>query len=298
MPFGPTDVLWIGAVPAIAAAVAIWVCLRLRLRPNAAWSLSIACGLVVGMVAQNRRDGWPVALHRLLHPRVAIDWLPWLVLIAAVIQILAAYAPRTFQRYFAAIACVFAIALPLRLLAGSVYVTARWSTPEKLGVLVIWSILFALWWLTLSLGQHNRLPLVRSVLLVITTFGIALTITASGAITLGELGGVAAASLFGATATAGTLRQLADGTSSAAGPLAVMLGSLIFLGYFYAQLTATNAALLSLSLAAAAGWLPTTWPQKPVWQAALRAVLTLVPLAIAAASAVGAVLAALADPYG
>ncbi len=295
MPFGPTDVLWIGAVPAIAAAVAIWICLRLRLRPNAAWSLSIAGGLVVGMVAQNRRDGWPVAFEKFLHPRVAFDWLPWLVLIAAAIQILATYAPRTFQRYLVAIACVFAIALPLRLLAGSVYVTGRWSTPEKIGVLVIWSIFFATWWLTLALGRHNRQPLLRSVLLVITAFGIALTVTASGAITLGELGGVAAASLFGATTTAGALRQLADGPSSAAGPLAVMLGGLIFLGYFYAQLTTANAALLSLSLAVAAGWLPTTWPQKPAWQAALRAALTLVPLAIAVATAIRA---ALANPYG
>ena len=54
--------------------------------------------------------------------------------------------------------------------------------------------------------------------------------------------------------------NLADGPSSAAGPLAVMLGGLILLGYFY-ELTATNAALLAISLAAAAGWLPTPLAQ-------------------------------------
>ena len=116
MPFGPTDLFWIGVVPCVAAALAMWVCSRLRVRPTAAWSASVACGLVVGMVAQNVRVGWPTALDKLLHPRVAIDWLPWLVLVAAAISALAAYAPRSWQRWLVALACVFAIAAPLRLL--------------------------------------------------------------------------------------------------------------------------------------------------------------------------------------
>ena len=62
--------------------------------PTAAWSASVACGLVVGMVAQNVRVGWHTALDKLLHPHAAIDWLPWLVVVAAAISFLAAYAPR------------------------------------------------------------------------------------------------------------------------------------------------------------------------------------------------------------
>jgi hypothetical protein len=225
------------------------------------------------MCAQNIRVGWPTAFDKLFHPRVAIDWLPWLVLAAAGVTIVATHAPRLWQRWLVALACVFAMAIPTRLLAGSVYVTTRWTISEKLGVLALWSLLFAAIWFTLSLGRHNRQPLLRSGLLLIATFGIAVTITASGAITIGELAGVAAATLFGTVAVAWICGTLADGPSNSAGPLAVMLVSLILLGYFYAQLSATHAACLAISVAAAAGWLPDIWPRQPLARAALRTIL-------------------------
>ncbi len=295
MPFGPIDVFWIGVVPATVAALAMWICARLALRPTAAWTTGLVVSLFVGIVAQNLRIGWHTALDKLLHPRVAIDWLPWLVVGAAAVTLLAAYAPRNWQRWLVALAGAFALTVPLRLLAGSVYVTSRWTAGEKLGVLLLWSFLFAAWWLTLSLGRHNRLPLARSAILLLVALGISLTLTASGAVTLGELGGVAAAALFGTTAVAWATGSLADGPSNSAGPLAVMLGSLIFLGYYYSQLNLPNAALLGVSLAFAAGWLPSHWPERDAGQIALRAALALVPLALAAASAIST---ALANPYG
>jgi hypothetical protein len=310
MPFGPTDVFWIGVVPSAVAALVMWATCRLALRPTAAWTLSAAAGIILGIVAQNVRVGWPIALDKLFHPRVALDWLPWLVLGAAAINLLAAYTPRTFQRWLVALACVFAISVPLRLLAGSVYVTSRWTPTERLGVLAIWSLVFAFWWLTLAFGRQNPLPLVRSGLLLIVAFGISLSLAASGAITLGELGGVTAATIFAATAVSWLTGTLADGPSNAAGPLAVTLGSLIFLGYYYSQLTLPNVALLALSLAASAGYLPLPLDRRSaaaedgrgggasrqIWASiTIRAALALVPLAIAAASAVAT---ALANPYG
>jgi hypothetical protein len=292
MPFGPTDVFWIGVVPSVAAALAMLVASRLR--STAAWSLSVACGLVVGMVAQNVRVGWHTALEKLLHPHAALDWLPWLVLIAAGISTLATYTPRTWQRWLLALACIFAFAVPFRLLASNAAAMGRWTAIEKLGILAFWSASFATLWLTLALARRNRQPLVRGGLLAVVALGIAVTIAASGAITLGELAGVAAASLLGAIGVASALGRLDDGPSHAAGPLAVMLGSLILLGYTY-DLTAANAALLAVSLAAAAGWLPLGRPDQAPWQAAIRAALALVPLGIAAASAITT---ALADTYG
>jgi len=88
---------------------------------------------------------------------------------------------------------------------------------------------------------------------------------------LGELGGVAAAALLGTTGSASAFNQLADGPSSAAGPLAVMLGGLILLGYSYSRLSPANAVFLAVSLSAAAGWLPTGWPRHSGWRTALRA---------------------------
>ncbi len=294
MPFGPTDVIWIGLVPCTAAAVAMFAAGRLR--STAAWSLCVASGLVVGMIAQNVRVGWRAALEKLFHPHAAVDWLPWLVLVAAGIGTLAAFAPRFWQRWLVALAGVFALAVPFRLLASNAAAMSRWTPTEKLGILAFWWATFAAIWLTLALGRRNGQPLVRGGLLVAVALGIAVTLAASGAITLGELAGAAAASLLGTIGTASVLGRIGDGPSHAAGPLTVMLGSLILLGHTY-DLSATNAALLALSLAAGGGWLPKRpLPIRAGWGTALfRAILALVPLAIAVASAVTT---ALADTYG
>ena len=295
MPIGPSDLLWIGVLPCVTAAAAMLVCHRVRVRPTAAWAASVGCGFVVGQPGLNARVGWHTALEKLLQPREAHDWLPWAVLVAAGISVLAAYAPRSWQRGIVALACVFAFALPLRLLAGSVYVTARWSAGEKLAVLALWAALFVFEWLTLAAGRANGQPLVRCGLLVLVAIGMAVTIALSGSFNLGKLCGLAAATLLGTAGAARMVDEIHDGLSGAAGPLAVMLGGLVMLGYFYAGLTATNAALLAFAVAAAAGWLPTARLPGPWGESVLRAAVCLVPLAVALASALST---ALADTYG
>jgi hypothetical protein len=294
MPLGPIDVVWIGIIPGVLAALAMAICGRWSARPTVAWTVSVACGLVAGMIAQNVRVGWTTALEKFAHPRVAIDWLPWLVLVAAAIQLLSASVPRTARRWLLLVACVFAVTVPVRLLALSVYVTDRWSRGEKFAVAAAWAALLAIEWGTLALGRLNRQDLLRCGLLVVVGLGTSLTLAASGAITLGELGGVATATLLGTAGAALAFGRLAAGPSEAAGPLAVMLGGLILIGHFYAQLSLANVALLSVSLATAAGWLPDGWLLSATWRAALRAVLAMVPVAIAAGTAIAR---AAADAY-
>ena len=75
------------------------------------------------------------------------------------------------------------------------------------------------------------------------------------------------------------------------------LGNLILLGYFYAELSLTNALLLALALVAAGGWLP-MFPRAGFgWRAALRAALCMVPMALAVAGAYAATMATSASPY-
>ena len=294
MPFGLSDLFWIGAVPCVAAIALMLGCRRWLVRPAAAWAVCVAGGLLVGMIVQNLRAGGPAALETLLHPRTAIDWLPWLVLVAAGIQLLAAYVPRAWQRGLAVVAGVCAIAVPLCLWGSNALAMRRWSPGEKLAAVVLWSAVVAMLWLTLAQGRRNGQPLVRSLLLLVVTLGVSVTLAASGAFVLGELGGVTAAALLGAVGSAGVLREMEDGPSGAAGPLAVMLGGLILVGYAN-HLAAVNAVLLIISLAAAAGWLPTGWLRDPGGRAALRTALALTPLALAVVSAV---LGAMADQYG
>ncbi len=315
MPFGPMDLFWIGAVPASAAAL-LMVALR-RLRPNTTWLLSVGGGLILGMIAQSVRVGWHTSIEKLLHPHVALDWLPWLVLVATGICTLANHTRSRWQHWLVGLACLFVFVVPLRLLANSVYVATRWSLAEKMGVLALWTVAFATVWRMLSLGQRNGQPILRGGLLIVVAGGTAMTIAASGAITLGEQAGITAATLLGAAAVAlmkslqlrqenSGLDPLADAGSTqvfhpldidpsdAAGPLTVMLGGLILLAHYYSELSAANASWLGISLVAAAGWLPEGWPERPVGRGVLRTVLTLLPLGMAVASALAA---ALADPY-
>jgi hypothetical protein len=256
--------------------------------------LAVGGAIFLGMAAQHTRVGSQVAIAKLFHPRVGVDWLPWLVLAAALVTALAAYAPRAWQRWLLALAGLLTIATPLRLYASNAAAMGRWSLAEKLGVLVFWSTLVAAVWATLALGRRNGHPLVRCGLLVVAAAGIAVTLAASGSITFFELSAIVAAALLGAVAVAWWSGQISAGPSPAAGPLAVALVGLILLGHSY-DLTATNAALLTISLAAAAGALPESWPRQQIARFALRVGLTLVPLAVAAGSAIAT---ATANPYG
>lgn len=300
MPFSPSDLLWFGALPLAIGALVMFLASRFDVRPTAAWSTSVAAGCVAGMFAAHARAGWSNALNHFAHPRSAIDWLPWLVALAAAIATLAAYSPRTWQRAILMLAFAFTLAVPLRLLSTNAAAMARWTTTEKLAILAFWTVAYSALWLTLSLGRRNGQPFTRSALLIVVTLGTAITLAASGSFTHFELGLITTTALLGAATIAFILKESASaGPSSAAGPLAIMLLSLILLGVTY-ELTTTNAILLTVALAASAGYLPLpsqdsadantiNWPALVI-----RATLTFVPLFVAAASAISA---ATANPY-
>jgi hypothetical protein len=291
MPFGPSDLLWFGVLPCAVAALVMFIACRFEVRPTAAWSVSFAAGALTGMIAQQARAGLPAALEHLTHPRASIDWLPYLLLVAAALPALAAYASRTWQRPLLALTLFFTLAVPMRLLASNAAAMARWTTTEKLAILAFWTFAFAALWATLSLGRRNGQPLVRSLLAILVALGTAITLAASGSFTHFDLGVVATSALIGTTAIAFLLQAAEAGPSSAAGPLAILLLSLILLGNTY-ELTTVNAALLVIAIAASAGFLPL--PSQNAAAAAIRITLTVIPLGLAAASAITT---ALANPY-
>lgn len=309
MSFALSELLWVGIIPCGVAALVMFFASRVGLPARAAWAKSVVVGYVIGQVGLASRVGWRAGASSLFQPREAGDWLPWLVMAAAGITVLAAYSPRNWQRWIVALAATVAAAAPARLLAGSVYVTARWSLVEKLCVIVAWAAALALTWVLLAAGRINGQPRIRGGLLVVVAIAMAAVLTLTGSFTYGELCGVMAAAIMGAIGSASALVAiskgsptvsppelllLADGLSGAAGAIAMTLGGLVLLGYFYAELSAASAALLIAALVAAGGRLPIAWPHGPIQQTLVRTALCLIPLAVAIAIAVSAIQN---DPY-
>jgi hypothetical protein len=302
------ELFWVGIVPCVAA-VATFGLRRFVLRPEAVWATCVGGAIIVGQFGLVGRHGWQSAIDSLLAPHEASDWLPWLVLVATGLSVLAAYASRPWKRPIAALACLFAIAVPARLLAGSIYVTSRWSAEQKVGMLLLLSAVLAAMWYLLAAGRANGQMRVRGGLLIVVAVGMAITVTLSGSFSYGELCGVVAAalsgtvlaSIFSGATGSRSVGNDTDGLSSSAGVLTVALGSLILLTHYYVLLnkhdvpySALISSLLAAAVVAAAGRLPTGWPRQPAAQAALRAALCLAPLATALALAAWA---ATADPY-
>jgi hypothetical protein len=291
----------------VAAVVALTV-RRIRLAPGVAWAAGIALAFIAGDVALS-------GFRSLVEPREAVHWLPHAVLLAAGIAALSNNAYRVVRQFALVLSVALVIGLPLRLLAGSAYVTLRWTVFEKLAHLSLLSATFALSWLLLGTAGDDEHPRLRPLLLIAVSTGAAVVIALSGVFVYGELCGVVAAAVTGTLASA-----VADDTryprirvpffplratpspwrlSGAAGAVTCSLGGLVVLCVFYGELTPVNATLLLLSLALGAGRLPRFATSLGGWQsAAIRVVVCLLTLGIALIRAIAAAQVSMeAGPY-
>lgn len=276
-----TELLYVAIVPFAVAALAAFVGRQTRFAPPVVWAAGAGLGYIAAQLGLAGRAGTAGAVASLLAPREAVEWLPYAVLFALGLTILATYAPRTWHRLVIALSIMLTIGLPLRLLANSDY-SARWSPLEKLAYISLLSATLGLTWLVLASARQTEQPRLRPVLLIIVAAGSAVVVALSGVFVYGELCAALAAALVG-TALATRAWQV----EGAAGIVTFSLGSLIVLSCFYAQLTTSNAMLLFLAMMMAAGRLPEHVSTRPVWQqVVLRAGLTLLPLAVALAQAV------------
>lgn len=303
------DVLIYAALLPFSVAVVVSLAARrLRFGPDVSWATGIAMGFVAGQLA--------LAGHRsLIEPREAVHWLPHAVLLATGIAILSNNKRGSIARLALPLSAALVVGLPIRLLAGSAYVTIHWSLLEKFAYIALLSATFGLTWLLLGSAREEEHPRLRPILLIGVAVGAAVVIALSGVFVYGELCGVVAAAVTGTVASA-----VADDTryprirvpffplraapspwrlSGGAGVVACSLGGLIVLCGFYGKLTPGNAALLFLSLVLSAGRLPRfVGSLRPWQQGAVRIGLSLAPLAIAVARAVAAAQAGMeAGPY-
>jgi len=266
-----------GAVAFPTALVAALVCRRLRSPPLLTWAIAFSLAYVAAQLVLDARAAGAMP-SSLLSPREARDWLPAAVLLSLGWTVLAAYAPPTWRRGILCLAVLLAIAVPVRLLAGPV--AQRWSLAEKLFHLALLSTAFGLVWWWLSSARPEEHPRARAVLAALVAASAAIVFTWFGSFTYGQLAGALAAAMLGAACGS------AAGPDGGAAPLTFSFGSLLLLSYHYAQLTATNVALLLLALALATGRVPNAVARFSAWQqAALRATLCLILLGIALLSA-------------
>jgi hypothetical protein len=290
-----TELLYVAIIPAAVAAMVVFAAQQARFKAPVAWALAIGCGYMVGQFALARRNTSGASIGSLFQPREAVEWLPYAVLVAIAVTVLGSYLPRSWRPAMLVLAGGLCVALPLRLLAGTVY-PLEWSTAEHVAYTGLLAATFAVTWLGLAAAHSNEHPRLRAVLLIIVGAGTAVVCARSGVFVYGELCGVVMATVSGAL-----LVSRENGLEGTAGVITFSLGSLVLLSYFFAELTLGNAGLLLLAIVLAGGRLPLPpfFLTRPVWQqGAVRAALALVPLVIALATVFMASHAETpADPY-
>src|SRR5262249_38346275 len=153
-------------------ATLMLACRRLGTNTAIAWAAAVGLAYVVGQAIHALRIGWRSGLAQLFQPRESQDWLPWLVLVAMGITVLTEFAPIEWRRVVAALGGLFVVAVPIRLLAGSVHVTTRWSAAMGFAAVAAWSAALAVVWLLLAAGDANRQIIVRGGLLIVVAVGM------------------------------------------------------------------------------------------------------------------------------
>lgn len=292
------DILTTGFVPLGVALVVVLIARWCRLRPALVWPLGLACGYIVAHLAYHSQGKGVAVFESLWKPQFARDWLPWAVLAVLVVSLIGAVRAWRWP-VLPLLAAIVSIALPMRLLWKSIYVQSEWST----GQAAIWlgSLALGMWilWMLFHTSRAAADPRLRLALLTIVTLATSVVLAMSGVLVYGLLAGALAAAMVGTAAVPLVRRDptedVSAGLASGGGVPAVLLGGLILLGYFFAELTATNAILLTVAIAAAVAKLPIANDSHPAARLTLRSLACLVPLAIAVTLATQAFLAAMAE---
>lgn len=283
--------LYAGVLPLVSSAAIAFVMRQSKSSPRSVWSIAIAGGFIAAQFGLKSQSSFANAWQSLIEPHEAADWLPLIVLLAIGVNLLMAHVAFFSRRGALALAAIFSLAVPVRLLSGNVRLTHQWSAFEKLIYLAMLAATLGVTWLVLSAEGDEQQSVLRLPLLILVAAGTAVALTLSGVFGYGLSSGAIAAALTGTAIALIVLLHMANsprfsfpGISGAAGVITFSLGSLIILGHFFAELTILNATLLFASLAATAVPLPHVIQFGPKWRSmAVRASLCISPLVVALA---------------
>lgn len=293
------DLITTAIVPFAAALAIVLVCRLSGLGPKAAWPLGLALAYVTAQVAYQyfARGMGTAALERLWKPHLVHDWLLWAVAAALIVALVGA--ARSWRwPVVPVLALLVAAGLPARLLWQSIYVQTEWSTAAT----AVWlsSLAVAIWllWMAFYTAQAAPDPRLRLGLVLVVTLATSVVLAMSGVLLYGLLTGAAAATLVGTVAVPvfrDDTDQLSSGFAAAGGVLAVLVGGLVALGYFFAELTGTNAVLLVAGLLLAVVKFPAAIESRPALRVAVRLIGCLEPTTVAVTLTANAFITAMAE---
>lgn len=176
-----------------------------------------------------------------LPPKQALDWLPWILLPAGGLAMLAdrlQSLPRHAIRLAAAVGTAWIVAWPA-VASGAV---SNPATPVAVAGFAIFAA-----WSYLARAAHSRAT--PAILLAIVAGGAALTMMLDVSALLGQLTGGVASALLGCIAF-GIIRRRMAFSGAATGVTVLLLGTLLFNAYLYAEFPLHYIALLTCGLLA------------------------------------------------
>jgi hypothetical protein len=270
------SVIWQGALLPLGVALAVLVACR-ALRAGAVGSvLALAAGLLASYFAALHAQWSPV-------PKVALDWLPWIVAVAAAavpaLEKLPGVAARIVARSAIGLVAGALVVLPA---IGSFGVQKAALAAIAVGLLI------ALVWSLMARDGEGRAT--RPLLLALVAGGGGLALMLDSSQSVGQLSGALAAALAACVVFSMPRLRVPFGTA-ATGLAVLLLGTLLANAHLYAgfplgYVALLVAALLAAPVLSAIGDLRRKGEGAPSWVAA--AVLTAIPVAVTVGLAVKA----------
>ncbi len=252
-------------VPAISAALPMLI-LRLagkRVGPAVA-TTAFACGWIAGQttieavrIASARisaSEAATEAIGKFLHPTLAREWLPLIVLLAANVEVFAHEAGPRLRTAIVVARAVICGFIPARLLWTSVYCTSRWSGAEQAIGLASLSLMLLVLWTWASRPPAASYPKLQTGSTCFVLFALAVTLFTVGGRIYGQLALVLAVVAATLAISAGRQRSIVVSITARTG--IVVAASLVLLGHFFAALPAATAIFFALALAVVSGPLP------------------------------------------
>lgn len=278
-----------GVLPAVVAAVTLWITWRLSGNQSLAWTLGVFLGYLSGHWALDVLNvGLADALKKTISPLEARDWLPLLVLLFAVPEVVALRGKLGALTAWALCAAAGAFTT-WRLMSlhrdypTSELVKAGFNESPWTWSLVGWTIvavavgLLIAWRITTS-SRGAPASVWRSVLVTIIAVCAAAFLALTGSLTTGQLFGIMAGTI-GGCGVAAWVAGVKSGPEAAPGPLLGLFLTLLMMALLYIEggPSAGRLALVASSLVLALVWLPAS----KKWQIGVRTVICLAPVVIA-----------------